>query len=473
MNETLPVRSHLAALFEEQRRAFDREPFPSHETRLSILKVLDELIAKNSTCLAAAINQDFGNRPAQETELAEIHLVRSEIAHLKRNLRRWMARRRVSTSLEWLPGKSYLFPQPLGVVGIISPWNYPVQLALAPMAAALAAGNRVMLKVSEHTPRTSRLLSEIIANTFDDDLVAVVEGEAEIAQAFAELPFDHLFFTGSTAVGRIVAAAAAPNLTPVTLELGGKSPAVVDKSADIRTTANRIVHGKLLNAGQTCVAPDYVLVEEPRVEEFVSAITKAAQTLYPAATANRDYTAILGGERKTRLETMLREAQEAGARIIPLLAPETNLDSGQMAPVLVIDPSPEIRLMKEEIFGPILPVLTFQRVEDALLHIRNNARPLALYWFGKPDGREKQVLAQTHAGGVTINGTLFHMAQANLPFGGIGASGSGAYHGEAGFRLFSHDKPVFVESRFSGAALLRPPFGAMFDRVMSLLGLIR
>jgi coniferyl-aldehyde dehydrogenase len=467
-----PKDIDLASRFVTLKNAFAADPYPGLATRKLNLKRLADMLSKNGDAICVAIGQDFSTRPRQETELAELHIVQTEIAHLLRSLRKWMSPRRVSTSLTWLPGTSMMFPQPKGVVGIVSPWNYPVQLALAPLAAALAAGNRVFLKPSEQTPHTAELLAKLIGQTFPADLVEVAIGDAQVAANFVALPFDHLFFTGSTWVGRQVAVAAAQNLTPVTLELGGKCPAIIDRSANIKLAAERIVHGKLLNAGQTCVAPDYVLVDQSILAAFCDAAREAARRFYPSNSAARDLSGVLGEQRRDRLETMCDEAKAKGATIMPLLDNGTTLSPQHVMPRLAIEPPRDCQLMREEIFGPIVPVLPVASADAAIAFVRGRDHPLALYWFGSDDSTFQKVARQTHAGGVTVNGTIWHIVQDNLPFGGVGVSGMGAYHGHTGFRLFSHDKPVFRERRLSGAALLRPPFGKLFDLTLNLVGRI-
>jgi coniferyl-aldehyde dehydrogenase len=347
-----------------------------------------------------------------------------------------------------------------------------MQLALAPAVAALSAGNRVMIKPSEVTPRFSKLLADAVAARFSADECAVVTGGAELGQAFVTLPFDHLFFTGSTEVGRRVALAAAANLTPVTLELGGKSPAIVDTSSDMADAVRKIAAGKLFNAGQTCIAPDYVMVPAGRVEEFAVAYRTAARQLYPRIGGNPDYTSIVSERHHARLDRLLVDATAQGARVLPVHDAPAGAEAvgpRRMPPALLLDVSERMAIMQEEIFGPLLPVLPYDTLDEAIGRVNANARPLALYWFGKDKGHRERVLRETISGGVTVNDALLHIAQENLPFGGVGASGTGAYHGEWGFRLFSHQKPVFEQSALAGSALVRPPYGRMTAAVMRLL----
>ncbi len=461
----------LTRLLAAQRAAFAREPYPSLETRLRRLDKLRALLEQHGDRMAAAISADFGNRSLHETAIAETFFVLAGIAHTRKHLKRWMKMRRVPTSFHSLPGTSRILPQPVGVVGVVSPWNYPLQLAVAPVVAALAAGNRALVKPSEVTPGFAALLAELVGQAFEPDECAVVLGDADVGKAFVSLPFDHLFFTGSTAVGRQVALAAAANLTPVTLELGGKSPAIVDRSADVAQAAGRIAAGKLFNAGQTCIAPDYVLVSREHLGAFVDAYQAAARRMYPRLAGNPDYTSIVSDRHFARLQHLAQDAEARGARVLRI-APQGEAAQPQqrkLAPALLLDVAPEMAVMKEEIFGPLLPVLPYDTVDDAIGFVNARPRPLALYWFGSDGARQREVLTRTVSGGVTVNDVLLHIAQESLPFGGVGESGIGAYHGEHGFRLFSKEKPVFEQSRWSGNDMLRPPYGPKAERIIRML----
>jgi coniferyl-aldehyde dehydrogenase len=461
----------LRATFAAQRAAFADEMFPSREIRVDRLDRLLRLTQKYETAIAEAISADFGHRSRHETELSEIFLVLSGIRHARRHVGKWMKPRRVVTPPQLWPARSELIPQPLGVVGVISPWNYPFQLGMLPALGALAAGNRVMLKPSELTPSFSDLLREIVAEFFSPGEFAVIVGDVEVGRAFSHLPFDHLFFTGSTTVGREIALAAAANLTPVTLELGGKSPAIVDTDCNIAVAAPRIAFGKLLNAGQTCVAPDYLLVPRERVDEVVAAIAKAAVEMYPSFAGNPDYTGIVSDRHCQRLGKLVADAEAGGAKAIRIdPAGEGMQPTGRkFLPTLLVGTSDDMPVMREEIFGPVLPIVPYDTLADAIAYINRHPRPLALYWFGKRTANRDHVLRSTVSGGVTINDVCWHVAQENLPFGGVGASGSGAYHGEQGFRTFSKEKPVFHQARLNGFGLFRPPYGRRFERAIALL----
>lgn len=466
--------AELGRLFALQRAAFARERYPDPATRRDRLAQLAALIVDNEARFVAAIDEDFGHRSAHETRLAELYIVTSGIRHAHARLARWMRPERVATPVHLLPARARIARQPLGVAGIISPWNYPVQLALSPAIGALAAGNRVMLKPSELTPATSALLRELVAARFREDEFAVVLGDAELGRAFSSLPFDHLFFTGSTAVGRQVARAAADNLTPVTLELGGKSPALFDADADFALAAPRLMAGKLMNAGQTCIAPDYALVPAQRIDEFIDAMKAAAHRLYPFFAANPDYTAIINERHYRRLAGLIDDARAKGARVITLggAADAPDPVSRRMPPTLVAGANDTMAVMREEIFGPILPIEAYASLDDAIARIDARPRPLSFYYFGRDAARRGRTLRETIAGGVTVNDTLWHFAHEDLPFGGVGASGMGAYHGEASFLTFTHRKPVFTQPRFAATALLRPPYGKTFEKVLALLRIL-
>ncbi len=463
----------LRQLFDAQHQASRVQVEVPAALRRDRLERVRLLLDRHADELSAAVEADFGVRSSRLTEVADLLVLRSLLAHTRKSLARWMRPQKVSTPLHLQPSRAYLLRQPLGVVGVVSPWNYPLQLALAPAITALAAGNRVMLKPSELTPRTSAVLAQRIGELFTTDEWAVVQGGKDVAQAFVSLPFDHLIFTGSTAVGRQVAAAAAVNLTPTTLELGGKSPCIVDTSADMASAALKIAHGKLLNAGQTCIAPDYLLLPRGHEQAFASAYAQAVEQLFPrlSESASADYAAIINPAQRARLEGLLEDAVAKGARLERLggagaFAREAGGQAGQMAAVLVFNTQPDMQVMQQEIFGPILPVLPYDSLDEAIRFINARPRPLALYWFGSDAAAQDRVLKNTVSGGVCINDTLMHVAHDNLPFGGVGDSGWGAYHGDAGFDRLTQSKPVMVASRWSRGDLFYPPYGARFDRVM-------
>jgi len=455
------------AMFELSRTT--REP--SLDERLDRLARLRAAVSENEARFEAAISADFGHRSSTETLIAETMFVLGEIRHTTKHLKKWMAPRRVSTALQFMPAKNRLMPQPLGVVGIIAPWNYPLQLTLAPAVGALAAGNRVMIKPSELVPRFSALLKELIAAKFDVTEIVVTGIDDDIAKAFAALPFDHLIFTGSTRIGRLVAEAAGRNLTPVTLELGGKSPAIIDRSADLGQAAERIAYAKLVNAGQTCIAPDYVLVPKSSLQDFADKVQGHMQRMFGTDPDNKDYTSIVSDRHYARLEGLVTDAAAKGARIMQAATPDDPAwkSRRKFPPTIVVGVTPDMTIMQEEIFGPLLPIIGYQDAAEPVSYINGHDRPLALYWFGKDDAARDEVLARTVSGGVTVNDCLFHFTQINQPMGGIGASGTGAYHGEWGFKTLSKLKPVFYRSPLNRLADLYPPYGARIARLEKLL----
>jgi coniferyl-aldehyde dehydrogenase len=455
--------------FERMREGFRDEMIPTLAARIDRLHRLAQMTRRHAQDIIDAISADFGNRSAHETLVADLLAVDEAIKHARRHLHNWMRPKDVPTGLKYRPGYNRLIPQPLGVVGVLAPWNYPYQLSILPAVAALAAGNRVMIKPSEVTPRSAELIARIVRETFGEDELAVFPGDATVAKAFAALPFDHLFFTGSTAVGRHVAQAAAKHLTPVTLELGGKSPVIVDASANLAKIAPLVAIGKLFNAGQTCIAPDYALVPRARVEAFADAMARTVAKLYPTLADNRDYTSIVDKRHYARLHGLLADAKSRGARIVEINPARETLDPAarKIAPTLVLNVRDDAAIMREEIFGPLLPVVAYDELDDAIRYVNQRDRPLALYWFGEKASHRDRVLHRTIAGGVTVNGCLTHFAQEHQPFGGVGASGSGAYHGEYGFRTFSKEKPVYYQSRLGLLPMLLPPYGKPLDAVLA------
>ncbi len=461
--------TELTSALSRLRTRQSADPMPTWATRAGRLHALEAMLREQRAAFAAAISADFGQRPVEETDLLEVFPSLSAIRHALRHGRRWMRPRRSFAGLAFLPARNVLIPQPRGVVGIIVPWNYPLYLAVGPLVDALAAGNRAMLKMSEFTPRFSALFAEQVAKYFQPDEVVVVTGDADVAQAFSALPFDHLLFTGSTAVGRHVMRAAAANLTPVTLELGGKSPAIIGPGARFEHAVERIIFGKLVNAGQTCIAPDYVLLPRARLTDFIDIAGRTTARMYPPAAHQAQYASIVSDRQYERLVGLRESALAAGAQLHTLGEAAEDPARRLLPPQLLTEVGDDMAVMREEIFGPLLPLVPYDTLDEAIAYVRARAHPLALYLFEHDQGRIDAVLARTQAGGVSVNDTLYHIAQHGLPFGGVGASGMGGYHGEAGFRTFSHMKPVFRQARFNGAGLLNPPYGARFQRVLDLL----
>jgi len=456
--------------FERQRESYDAAPFADWPTRRDRLQRLQRLVAANEREIEAAIDADFGGRPRMETQLAEVFPCLVEIRGALKHGAGWMKVRSAGVGKWFLPARATVQPRPLGVVGIIVPWNYPLFLAVGPLVGALAAGNRAMVKMSELTPAFSLLFADLVRQNFAPEEVTVVNGGPELAAEFSALPFDHLLFTGSTGVGRKVMEAAAANLTPVTLELGGKSPAIVTPGFDIERAAARILAGKLLNAGQTCIAPDYVLIQEMDRERLLIALQSQARLMFPRGLAERDYCSIVNARHYARLVGYLDQAAASGVAARPLFDGTQREEAAhRLAPVALVDPALTLDVMRNEIFGPLLPVIGYDTVDDALIAVKSQPRPLALYWFDDDRARTEHMLQQVHAGGVSINDTLLHIAQESLPFGGVGASGMGHYHGRWGFDTFSKLTAVFHQSRLNGMKLFTPPYGAMAQRLLGLM----
>ena len=473
---TIAAAPAFAEAFERLRRLSRSEPAPVIDVRRRLLRAVRSCVAEGQSEFAAAISQDFGQRSRRETLMCEVVPSLQSTDDALRHLAAWMRPKRKWTAPHFWPAGNRVLFQPKGVVLIIAPWNYPLQLTIAPLVAALAAGNRVVVKPSELTPRFADVLKRRLEAALGTDYVHVVTGGAEVAAALTALPFDHILFTGSTAVGRKVMQAAARNLTPVTLELGGKSPAIVYEDFDFATASRRIARGKLMNAGQTCIAPDYVLAPAGRVQEFIDHYRAEAARLYPRLAANPDYTSIASLRHYTRLAELVVEARKSGAEITVIDPagefPKGEIgsaDSRKMAPVVVSGAGDATRIMQEEIFGPLLAVVPYTTLDAAIRYVNDRPRPLALYYFDADKTRVKDLLARTVSGGASVNDTIFHVAQESIPFGGIGPSGMGAYHGRAGFETFSHAKGVFHQSRFAGTELLNPPYGRVFDKAIAAL----
>lgn len=476
-SDNITIQDDFQETFLRQKNAFAAMAPPSRKERKQALNELLLIVLRNRSTFANALRADFGTRSEDETQIADINGSVNSLKYAIRNLKHWMKPERRSTSIWFMPGGNRVISQPRGVVGIMSPWNYPLHLTMAPLAAAVAAGNRVMIKMSEHTPNTTMLLKRLISENFRADEICVVAGDADVAKRFASLPFDHLLFTGSTGVGRDVMRAASENLTPVTLELSGKSPAIVDAGYGLAEAAKRIVWGKLFNAGQTCVAPDYVMVPEGSEEKFAQLALDVALKAYPLLLENPQYTSIINERQFQRLQDLITDARANGAQI---RQPAT-ADAQQIADTryrklpltLVLEATEQMRVLREEIFGPILPVIGYRDLREVIAYVNDRPRPLALYLFTHKGASKRRILHETTSGGVTVNDTLLHYLQDDLPFGGVGASGMGSYHGREGFETFSHKKAVFLQrgfGGFTGAKLLYPPYGkiaGMLERIMS------
>ena len=458
------------AVLEAQRSAFEHHT-PTVAERLEALRALEHTIDSRQHDIVAAASEDFGGRAAEETLALEIVPLLTEIRYARRHLKRWVTPRRASVSWPFWPATARIVYQPLGVVGVMSTWNYPFFLGLAPLAGILAAGNHALLKPSELAPASAALIGSIVSETFPSSYVASVRGGADVAADFSALPFDHLLFTGSGRVGRLVMEAASRNLVPVTLELGGKTPAIVHDDYAIEKAATRILTGKLYNAGQTCVAPDYVMVPRGRASDFVTAAKAAIARLYPSLVNSGDYTRIINARHYRRLADLVDDARRRGAEVVEVAPLGDSCDASNRVfpPTLVMNVRDEMAVMEEEIFGPVLPVVEYDTLDEAVAYLRKRPRPLALYYFDTHRGRIREVIERTVSGGVTVNVCLFHVGQPGLPFGGVGASGMGRYHGFDGFQTFSNRKSVLFQPRWSPLALLRPPYGRSTELILRFL----
>jgi coniferyl-aldehyde dehydrogenase len=439
---------------------------------MKLLKSLIKALRTRKDSLTSALQADYGSRCTFESTIGEIFLVREEAKNARAHLRDWMEPEDAQISIHLKPARGRIVYQPRGVVAVISAWNYPVQLSLCPMVAAIAAGNRVLIKTSEFTPNAHKAMAELLADIFPPDVVAIVTGGAEVGTALTSLPFDHLFFTGSTRVGRKVMEAAAKNLTPVTLELGGKSPAIIHESFSLKKAAERIVWGKMFNSGQTCIAPDYVMVPTGMSGAFVEAASAAYQKMYPTMKDNADHTAIIHERHFNRLVSLISEAEASGVTMVRAGTEEPDPETRKMPLHLALAPGDDLRMMQEEIFGPILPIIEYDSIDAAIQHVNDQPRPLALYYFDRRGRRAEDMLARTTSGGAAINDCLVQFTQHSLPFGGVGASGIGAYHGITGFQTFSHRKSVVLQSRASVLSLVNPPYGILarwFSKIVMFL----
>ncbi len=462
-----PAVAEMQRIFQAQKSAFRSQPMLSAEDRVSQLQRLRDIIARYQDQLAQAVSEDFGHRSLDETKFAEIMTSLEGIKYYQKNLRAWMRPQKRHVNPLHLPAKARVVFQPLGVVGVIVPWNYPIFLAIGPLMAALAAGNRVMIKMSGFTPRLGDTMKTMLSEVFSDDLVAVFTGRGEISEAFSHLPFDQLTFTGSTQVGKTVMAAAAANLTPVLLELGGKSPAVIHESFPMADAAERIAFGKCWNAGQTCVAPDYVLCPRGRSQEFVNAFTAQIGKMYPTMLDNPDYTSVINDQQYRRLQNYLQDAKERGARIIEINPSHESFENTRKMPVtLVLDITPDMQIMQNEIFGPVLPVIEVNSLDEALRFVNDRPRPLALYYFDYNEARGEYVASHTHSGGLGINEVVSHVGVEDLPFGGVGPSGMGRYHGQEGFLTYSNAKGVLEKPKFYALRYFLPPFNKGLHKFM-------
>jgi coniferyl-aldehyde dehydrogenase len=470
------ITETMNAVLTAQREDYLREGVVSVESRIDRLERGIDVSIKYQDKLVEALNTDFSCRPREVTLLTDVAASIAPLKHAKKHLRKWMKTEKRSTMfpLNLLGGRSSIEYQPLGVVGIISPWNFPVQLTFAPLAGILSAGNRAMIKPSEFTPATSAVMAEMVREAWDEKEVAIFDGGPEVGQAFSGLAFDHLLFTGATSVAKHIMGAAARNLVPVTLELGGKSPVIISRSADIEKSVGRIMMGKTLNAGQICLAPDYLMVPEEKLHEVIAAAQDAVAGMYPKLLDNREYTAVINDRHFDRLNGYLAEAEERGVKTIAINPANEDFSAQKgtrkIPPTLIPEPADDMKVMQEELFGPLLPIKTYKDFEETISFVNANPRPLAAYYFGEDKVEEKAVLSRTTSGGACINDVIMHVMQEELPFGGVGPSGMGAYHGEKGFKTFSHAKSVYRQAKVNVAKLggMLPPYGKTTESTIKM-----
>ncbi|MDY6942469.1 MAG: coniferyl aldehyde dehydrogenase [Pseudomonadota bacterium] len=467
----------LLPILRKQQAAFLDRGISDYRTRIQALDTLNKAIGEYADELVKAVMADFGHRSPHETVMTEVLANMGEIRLTKGHIKKWMKPKKVPASIQSLPATGKVVYQPKGVVGIMGAWNYPAFLIFSPLIGVLAAGNHAMIKPPDVTPRTSEVIQELIAKYFEEEFVTVVTGDVQAAIQFSELPFDHLIYTGNTEVGRKIMMAAAKNLTPVTLEMGGKSPTIVGEDYPIRTAAQRMLLGKSVNSGQTCIAPDYVMVPKAKEQEFVQAYSELMTKRYPTVADNQDITWIVNDRHYRRIRGLIDDAKAKGANVIEINPRNEAIPDGKrvIPHTLITNVTEDMAVMQEEIFGPVLPVMTYDTLEDAVQYVKNHPRPLALYYFDNNKRRADYVINQTISGGATVNDTMLHIAHPNLPFGGVGPSGIGAYHGFDGFVEFSHKKGVLYQrSWFSPAAFVGRPYPEvalkLMKRAIKLLG---
>ena len=470
------IEQQMIATLTRQREDYLQEGVVTAETRIDRLQRGADVLIKYNTKLVDALNTDFTCRPREVTLLTDIGAGIAPMKHAIKHVRKWMKPEKRPTMFPFnlLGGRSRVEYQPLGVVGVIAPWNFPVNMVFAPLAGVLAAGNRAMIKPSEFTPATAELLVEMIHEAYDEKEVAIFNGGAEVGQAFSALPFDHMIFTGATSIARHILAAASRNLVPVTLELGGKSPVVISRGADLEKSIGRIMLGKTLNAGQICLAPDYLMVPEEKLQDVIEAAKTAVTNMYPSILNNPSYTSVINERHFSRLNDYLAEAQERGQTIVPINPADEDFGSQQgtlkIPPTLVPQPADDLKMMEEELFGPLLPIRTYSNFEETIDYINSKPRPLAAYYFGEDAAEEDALISRTTSGGVCVNDVVMHVAQEELPFGGVGPSGMGAYHGQKGFQTFSHAKSVYRQSNFNIGKLggMLPPYSKATENTIKM-----
>ncbi len=466
------TKARMLSVLEAQKRAHIREGAANIALRKDRINRCIALLVDHQTEIVEAVDADFGNRSKDLSQLTEVMGSIAALKFARDNFEKWMRadRRKVEFPFGLLGAKAEVRFQPKGTVGVISPWNFPVQLTFGPLSGVLAAGNRAMIKPSELTPETSALMARLFDLVFDEEEIAVITGGPDVGQAFCGLPFDHVIFTGGTGIAKHVMRAAAENLVPLTLELGGKSPTIIGKNANFDQAVTRIMAGKTMNAGQICLAPDYVLAPADKRDAFVQAATAAVGKMFPTIKDNPDYTSIITQRHFDRIKGYVEDAKAKGATVIeinPANEDFTQQEHRKIPPTLILDATDDMKVMQEEIFGPVLPVKTYQAVDEAIAYVNANDRPLGLYYFGADQAETEMVLTATTSGGVTLNDVIFHVGQEDLPFGGVGPSGMGSYHGRDGFMEFSHKKAIYAQTSNEITALFRPPWGAQAKKMIA------
>lgn len=464
----------LTLALERQRTAFAREGSVAWGTRVDRIDRCIALLVDNQQKIIHAVNADFGNRSRHVTLMVDIFTSVATLKHAKKHVKKWMKpeRRKAPVPINLFGARALVHYQPKGVIGLMTPWNVPINMIFSPLADILAAGNRCMIKPSEYTPATGELMKELFARYFDDSEITVVTGGADVGAAFSALPFDHLIFTGATSVGKLVMSAAAKNLTPVTLELGGKSPVIVGDSADLDDTAGKLIAGKTMNAGQLCICPDYALVPHSRLEALLLRLRENAVKMFPTLKHNPDYVSLINERHYHRIRNYIDDARKHGARIIeinPANEDFSDASAHRLPPCIIVNPPDDSLVMQDEIFGPILVVKSYNEVDEAIRYVNARPRPLALYYFGRDKAEQQRVIDETISGGVTVNDVMMHFSCDDIPFGGVGPSGMGNYHGFEGFKTFSHAKAVLKQGfvNLGKLAGTLPPYGTNIDKMMA------
>jgi coniferyl-aldehyde dehydrogenase len=460
------TKTDLNQILDTLKISFKSMPFPDIDQRRQDLKTLKTLLLDNQQALIEAMHKDFGNRSSDDSKIGDILTTIQGINYTLDHLKKWMKPSKRHLSMLMQPATARVEYQPLGVVGIIVPWNYPVFLGLGPLTTVLAAGNKAMMKMSEYTPNTGSLLKQLVDKYFEPNKINIIEGDASVAAAFSSLAFNHLFFTGSTNVGKLVMRAAADNLVPVTLELGGKSPAIIADDMNIETAVERFILGKTLNSGQTCVAPDYIFCPKGKTKQLINAIQTRFESMYPSVKDNKDYTSIVNDAQHARLQGLIDDAAKQGATITQLSNDSGCAKTRQMPLTLIQGVNDEMKVMQQEIFGPLLPILEYDTLDQVIEYINKGERPLALYIYSFNKTYQEKILKSTISGGVCINDAAFHVAAEDLPFGGVGSSGMGSYHGIEGFKTFSHAKSILSRGRINFGSVLFPPFGTAIHNLI-------